>query len=182
VACGCSYIAYLGHLTGNFFAFGPKNDPVLTEATLAYLEAAGVPGSELKSLLPGRHQHHLSSREAAKEVAYLIGTDAGVIEAAEFDAYPETGGRWFPPPVTFSKDQFRELGRTESVRVEAIPPGPFLAGKQTDPELVEKMRRFLLNVHEKHPSAVRSLGFASFHEVPADPTDTLRQMAASATP
>ena len=173
-------ISELADLKGRFFAFGPKDDPVLADATLACLEAAGVPPSELKSLLPGRHQHHISSREAAKEVAYLIGTDAGVIEAAEFDAYADTGGHWFPPPVTFSKDQFRVLGRTEPVRVETIGEGPFLAGKHTDAELVEKMREFLLSAAAKHAAGVTSLGFSAFNDVPDDPTEKIKQLAASA--
>ncbi len=181
VARAGSDITSLSDLKGKFFAFGPLGDPVLATATLAYLEANGVPASELKSILPGQHQHHISSREAAKEVAYLFGTDAGVIEADEFDAYPETGGRWFPPPLTFSKDQFRELGRTEPVKIETIGAGPFLAGKHTDPELVQRMREFLLAANKEHPAALTSLGFSAFRSFEGDPLREIEQLAATAS-
>lgn len=179
VASAKSDLTELANLRGKQFAFGPKGDPVLHHATLAYLESNGVPASELRGLIPGQLQHHLSSREAAKEVAYLVGTSAGVIEAEEFDAYPETGGRWFPPPATFSKDLFRVLGRTEPYKVETMPEGPFLASEHVDAQLAEQMRKLLINLHDEHSAAVYALGFSRFTEVTGDPAAEIKRLAAS---
>jgi ABC-type phosphate/phosphonate transport system substrate-binding protein len=132
-------------------------------------------------LVPGLLQFHHSSREAAKEVAYGM-TGAGVIEAAEFDAYPDTGGKWIPFAETFSKDQFRELGRTPQVREDTMGEGPFVAGDQTDRETVDKVRRFLLSAETDSPQVVRSLGFARFRPAPADPMDEIKRLAKATSP
>ena len=132
VARASSSIKQTADLEGRRFAFGPKNDPVLHQAAADVLAEAGVAVSALKTLIPGQLQFHISSREAAKEVAYgITGTEAGIIEAGEFDDYPETGGRWIPFLETFSKDQFRVLGRTPATRVETMGEGPLIAGQQT---------------------------------------------------
>ena len=157
-----SDIKTLDDLKGRRFAFGPRGDVVLDKAALEFLESSGVPKSELRSLLPGQRQHHLNSHEVANEVAYVIGTDAGVIEADEFDNYPETGGRWLPLAATFSRDQFRELGRTKPIRTAALAAGPVVAGAHADEELIQKTQAFLLSAHSDRPKVTRSLGFARF--------------------
>ena len=183
VARASSSIKQTADLKGGRFAFGPKNDPVLHQAAADVLAEAGVAVSELKTLIPGQLQFHISSREAAKEIAYgITGTEAGVIEAGEFDAYPETGGRWIPFLETFSKDQFRVLGRTPATRVETMGEGPLIAGQQTEPELAEKVRDFLLSAEKEHPEVVRSLGFARFRPAPPDPAGEIQRLAAAATP
>jgi ABC-type phosphate/phosphonate transport system substrate-binding protein len=169
VARAKSSIEKISDLQGKWFAFGPKDDPVLHQATAAFLADAGMPSSEMGTLIPGLPQFHISSREAAKEIAYGLGTEAGVIEAAEFDAYPQTGGRWIPFVETFSKDQFRVLGRTPPTRVDTMAEGPLIASDQTDADLVEKVRDFLLSADTEHPQVVESLGFARFRPAPADP-------------
>lgn len=182
IAKAKSEIQSLGDLKGRRFAFGPKNDAVLHRAALSYLEANGMAASEIKTLLPGQLQHHFSSTEVAKEIAYGVGTDAGVVEAADFDSWPETGGRWFPLPVTFSKDQFNVLGRTPEVVVETIGEGPFLVGDHVDEGIVSAMRTFLLEADTKHRRALDDLGFAKFRAAPADADGEIRKLAAAATP
>jgi len=177
VARAKSSIEGISDLKGKRFAFGPRNDPVLHEATVAYLAESGVAASELKTLIPGQLQFHISSREAAKEVAYGIGTEAGVIEGDEFDAYPSTGGRWIPFAETFSKDQFRVLGRTAATRVDTMGEGPFIAGDRTERELVAKVRDFLLSAEKEHPAVVKSLGFARFRPPPANSTEAIKRLA-----
>jgi len=182
VARANSEITETSDLKGERFAFGPSDDPVLHDATVAYLAEAGVPTSDLKTLIPDQLQFHISSREAAKEVAYGLGTNAGVIEAEEFDAYPASGGRWIPFAETFSKDQFRELGRTPATRIDTIGEGPFVAGKRTDRELVDQVRSFLLAAAQENPRVVRSLGFARFRPAPANPADEIARLAAAESP
>lgn len=181
VANAKSNIDDIQALKGKPFAFGPKDDPVLHQATVAYLAEAGVSTSDLAALIPGCLQFHINSREAAKEVAYGL-TSAGVIEAEEFDAYPATGGRWVPFVETFSRDQFRELGRTPPVREKTMGEGPFVAGAHTDRELAERVRSFLLAAETEHPEVVHSLGFARFRPAPADPNDEIKRLAKAASP
>ncbi len=181
VAKADSGIQTLEDLKGQRFAFGPNGDEVLHKATVALLEESGVPPKELMTLIPGIPQCHISSKEAAKEIAYGIGTSAGVIEAEEFDAYPETGGKWsLFDWYNYSKDQFRELGRTPEVRIETMGAGPFVAGDHTDQELVAAVRGFLLGAREEHPEALHDLGFSRFRAPPADPDDEIKRLAAAA--
>lgn len=176
VANAKSDIDEIADLKGRRFAFGPQRDAVLHEGTVALLADRGVSTSDLATLIPGLLQFHISSREAAKEIAYGL-TNAGVIEADEFDAYPPTGGRWIPFVETFSKDQFRELARTSAVREETMGEGPFLASQRTDRELAQRVRAFLLSAQTEHPQVVRSLGFARFRPAPADPTNEIKRLA-----
>ena len=180
VAKADSDIKTLADLKGRRFAFGPKGDAVLFADTVATLEDAGVGLSDLKFLLPGVPQCHISSDEAAKEVAYVMGTESGVIEAEEYDAYPETGGKWSLFSWTFSKDQFRELGRTPEMRVETIGEGPLVARDGLDEELVASVREFLVTARHEHPEVVHALGFSSFRMPPADPAGEVKRLAASA--
>ncbi|MCP4249074.1 MAG: phosphate/phosphite/phosphonate ABC transporter substrate-binding protein [bacterium] len=189
VARAGSDVDTVADLKGRHFALGPRDDPVLHLAALAYLGEQGVAKEDLRTLLPGQLQFHLSSFEVAKEVVYglakpvaALATEAGVIEAEEFDAYPEKGGRWIPLATTFSKDQFRVLGRTEPHRVDTMAEGPFIAGAQVEPELVEAVRDFLLTAADEHPEAPQSMGFARFRSAPSDPTDEIKRLATAPSP
>ncbi len=162
-----SGITSLATLKDKQFAFGPRHDPVLFFDALRVLDEAGVSPSDIQQEFAitgfeGSLQNHISSREAAKEIVYRPGTPAGVIEAAEYDAYPETGGLWLPILFTFSKDQFVELGRTEVIEMESIPDAVFVASALADKRTTEKIRRLLLSLHERHIEAVHSLGFSKF--------------------
>jgi len=182
VARATSAIQEMSDLKGQFFAFGPQDDPVLFHATVAALKASGVALSDIRTLFPGQQQCHIASRECAKEIIYGLGTEAGVIEAEEFDAYPATGGRWIPLAETFSKDQFRVLGRTEPVEVISLGAGPWVAGGHADPKVVERVREFLLQADRAHPDVLRSLGFARFRAAPGDPSREIRRLAAAQAP
>jgi len=166
VAKADSDIQSIGDLAGQRFAFGPHSDPVLHYAAAAALRAEGVSIDKIqREVLPvvNTLQYHISSAEAAKEVAYGT-TPAGVIDQAEYEAYPETGGRLFP--LKFSKDQFRVLGRTKPVEV-----GPFVASAKADEALVESVREFLLSAGAKRPNVTTSLGIAAFTGVASTSTD-----------
>ncbi len=169
VTAAGSSVQNIGDLKQRRFAFGPKGDAVLDVAAREALLKAGVSEADLaKELLPlpGSLQYHVSSEEAAKEVIYglnlgHLATAAGVIEEAEYMGYAETGGRLLPLP-RFSKDQFRILGRTEPMPVHTVDDGPFVAGKETDPELSATVSKFLLALHETHRAAALDLGVARF--------------------
>lgn len=170
VANAHSSIQSIPEISGRRFAFGPAGDPVLDQAAKETLEAAGLPieaiAKELVSLnketliTVNSLQHHITADETAYEIAYLIGTDAGVIEAGDYEAWPETGGNMLLR--TFSKDQFRILGKTPSVKMETIDDGPFVASRSADPELVDEVTAFLLNAKKDNRKELRSLGLAYF--------------------
>lgn len=169
VARAGSGVKSIADLKGRRFAFGPRGDDIMDRATVEALEAGGVRLADLSREIlpiPGLYQHHISSFEAAKEVAFGLGTDAGVVEAAEFDAYPATGGKlglWGP---RFSKDMFVELGRTREVVTPTIDGGSFIAAHWVSPDLVAAVRRFLLDADECHPQVTRGLGLAQFRPAP----------------
>jgi len=166
VASAKSDIESLSQIKGKRFAFGPKDDPVLAIATLEALQAAGVAKDDIqKELLPvilnpDRLQYHISSHEAAKEIVYGIGTETGVLEASEYDSFPETGGRLIP--IRFAKDQFRILGETETVRSETTLAGPFVASSHADPQTTRKIVEFLSSAHVDRSRALHDLGLAHF--------------------
>ena len=169
VANAKSKIRSLADLKGKRFAFGPRTDPILFYAALEVLDRAGISPSDLRQELvltgfDGSLQNRRSSRMAAKEIAYGVGTDAGVIEAAEYDAYPETGGRWLPLFFSFSKDQFVELARTEAVEAVTLTDATFIAGVCVEPELADKVRAFLTSAHKEKPEVAHALGFSRFRE------------------
>ena len=166
VASAKSDIHHLADIEGKRFAFGPKNDPVLAVAALKALEAAGVAKDDIqKELLPiipniDWLQYHISSQEAAKEIVYGIGTAVGVIEGAEYEAFPETGGRLIP--LRLAKDGFRVLGETETIRSETSLAGPFIASAQADPETTRKVVEFLSTAHTESRKALHDVGLARF--------------------
>ncbi len=152
-------------LKGNRFAFGPTSDPILDTAAKACLAANGVTLDDLKREilpLPGTLQYHVSSFESAKEIVYG-GTPAGVMDAEEFAALPESGGRFTWKGFTFSRDQFHVIGYTEPIAVDTIEDARFVASHTVNPALLEKVRGFLLNIEHKHPAAAEAMGFKGFH-------------------
>jgi len=162
-----SGIKSLADVKNKQFAFGPRHDRVLFFDALRILDEAGVSPSDIQQEFAitgfeGSLQNHISSREAAKEIIYRPGTPAGVIEASEYDAYPDTGGIWLPVLFTFSKDQFVELGRTDVIEMESIPEAVFVAGASADKRTTDKVRRLLLSLHNRNVEAVHSLGFSMF--------------------
>ncbi|NOT00585.1 MAG: PhnD/SsuA/transferrin family substrate-binding protein [Phycisphaerales bacterium] len=156
VASAKSDIQSLGQIAGQRFAFGPRGDPVLHYATVAALESAGVTidGIQRELIPPDAFQYHISSFEAAKEVAFGA-TAVGVIEKSEYDQYADTGGRFFP--LKYSKDQFRVLAEARPVKL-----GPVVASTSTDADLVDTVRGFLLSAKKRSPGVVSSLGIAGF--------------------
>jgi ABC-type phosphate/phosphonate transport system substrate-binding protein len=173
VASAKSDVRSLADIKSRRFAFGPKDDPVLHLGALKTLGTAGVTADDVaKELLPipGTLQFHISSAEAAKEVVYGLNlgglsTAAGVIDESEYMSYPETGGRLLPLP-TFSKDQFSILARTEPVKIETIPNGPFLAGAEADAKMAAAVRDYLVAAEKKDKTALRDLGVSRFEAAP----------------
>ena len=174
VANARSDIRSIPEISGRRFSFGPPGDPVLDLATKEALQAAGLPLEAIaKELLAlnretlitvNAHQHHINADESAYEIAYLIGTDAGVIEASDYQRWPETGGNMLLR--TFSKDQFRVLGKTKTVKVETIEDGPFIASDSADPHLVDQVAAFLLAADRNNPKPLRTLGLDRFKSPP----------------
>lgn len=160
VASAKSDIQAVADITGRRFAFGAPSDPVLHYGATAALAAQGVPRDAIQRELVPIHslQYHISSFEVAKEVVYGT-TPVGVIDKADYDAYPETGGRIFP--LSFSKDQFRVLAQTEPVTL-----GPVVASHAVDPKLAGALREFLASVESKHAAVARSLGIRGFSAEP----------------
>jgi ABC-type phosphate/phosphonate transport system substrate-binding protein len=167
------------------FAFGPKDDVILHRAALETLAEAGISEQDLgRELLPvpGALQHRVSSFEVAKEIVYGLDADAlrtagGVIELADYNTYPDTGGHLLPM-ATVSKDQLRILARTKSVRVMPIVDGPVVASAEADPELVSTVRAFLLEAGEKNRDVLRDLGVQPFCEPSTQPREDLKELAA----
>ncbi len=169
VAKASSSIEHISDIRGKRFAFGPRDDAVLFAGAIEALEAAGVKASELqKELLPipNSFQTHVSSREAAFEVVYGVGTEVGVVDADEYEAYPESGGSFLLR--TFSKADFRILGRTAEVVADTIDEGPFVASLAADPKDVERVRAFLLRAGQENRRALASMGLAGFRHANGD--------------
>jgi len=64
-----------------------------------------------------------------------------------------------------SQDQVRILARTVHV-----PEGPFLASANTPPEMIDKVRGYLLNVAPQRKLILDPLGYSGFAE-PLDPKE-----------
>lgn len=149
------------------FAFGPRMDPVLFYQALEVLDQAGISPSDLRhetvlTGFDGALQNHRSSREAAYSLIYGRNADGAVIEASEFDGYPETGGRWLPVSYTFSKDQFRELARTRVLQSITLSRARWIAAPHVDNGRLEQLRLFLVSAHVRYPEALHALGFGRF--------------------
>lgn len=180
VARVSSSIQSIGDLKGKRFAFGPAGDVVLDLAAKEALRTGGVNPDELqKELLPvpNTFQHHISANESAYEVVYGIGTEAGVIEQADYDAYPQSGGSILLR--TFAKDNFKVLGQTSPVSIDTIPEGPVLAAKHTDDKLVGSVQSFLLSAQKDEPAAMRTLGLSGFHAPQGDVQAEMQRLASA---
>ncbi|MFQ5461191.1 MAG: phosphate/phosphite/phosphonate ABC transporter substrate-binding protein [Phycisphaerae bacterium] len=177
VADATSDIRSLEDLRGRPFAFGPRTDPVLFYKTLEVLDEAGISPSDLRQEIvltgfDGSLQHHRNSRQTAREIVYGLRAQAGVIEAAVFETYPPTGGRWFPLAYTFSKDQFIELARTDPVEAITLPDALFVAAEHVDDALIRRVQEFLVAAHVRAPDALHALGFGRF-SMPPMPRNSL---------
>ena len=180
VADARSDIHSLEDIRGHRFAFGPKGDVVLDEGAKRALEAAGIDLADIeKELLPvpNSYQYHISSREAAFEIAYGLGTPVGVIERSEYEAYPDSGGSFLLR--TFGKDNFRILAETEPVCIKTIPEGPFLASPEADPKLVKRVVDFLMSTSGDTRRAFTAMGLAGFHKPSANIDKEMERLAAN---
>jgi hypothetical protein len=149
------------------FAFGPRTDPILFYKTLEVLDEAGISPSDLKhetvlTGFDGALQNHRTSKLAAYELIYGGNAAAAVVEASEFEAYPDTGGRWLPIGYTFSKDQFRILGRTGVSQSVTIHRARWIAAPHVDNETMVNVRMYLVGAHVVNPPVLHALGFARF--------------------
>jgi len=163
VASAKSDVSSLADIKGRRFAFGPPGDAVLHYGATAALASAGVTYNSIqRELIPlNSLQFHISSFEVAKEVAYGL-TSVGVIDKAEYDSYPDAGGRIFP--TSYSKDQFRVLGQTAAVTL-----GPVVVSNKTDPALADSVKAFLLSVEKDRPAVATALGIQGFTAEPSEP-------------
>jgi len=162
VASAKSDITSIEDLRGKRFAFGPRGDTVLDVAAKEAIVSAGVELSDIRRELlpvPNAFQHHISSREAAFEVVWGFGTNAGVIERDAYDKFPKSGGSLLLR--TFGMDNFRILGETPVLRIDTIPA-------------------FFLNASENHRDQLAALGLAGFNSPPDDVGKELERLVASA--
>lgn len=179
VAAASSPVYALSDLVGQRFAFGPAGDPVFDRGAVEALEKSGVPVDSLKKEMipiPGGRQFHETTRGAARAIVYDFGTYAGVIDEAEYLAMNDMGGRFLPGVFTFSKDQFRILGRTQTLPSYPVARLRFVAATQTDAALIRTVRSFLLSADETHPSAVAALGINRFVSVASTEDDVERRL------
>ncbi len=163
VARADSDVRSIEDIRGRRFAFGPRGDRVLFDAALAALEASGVKPEEIKKEIlpiPNSYQYHISSAEAAFEVVYGLGTEVGVIDAADYEEYPDSGGSFLLR--SFGKDNFRILVRTKEISEETIAEGPFLASAEADPEDVKRVVEFLLARTAKQKRVFAAMGLSGF--------------------
>jgi hypothetical protein len=179
-------IKSLQDIKGRRFSFGPPGDPVLDAAAKETLIEAGVPLDELirewlaldaqTGVTVYSQQYHISSRESAFSIVYGLLTEVGVIEAAEYEAYPETGGSLLLRQ--FAKEDFRVLGRTRVVRMDSLPEGPLLAASDADPQLVENMVAFLLSINATDRGVLLAAGLGGFRAPGADVATEMERLAA----
>ena len=163
VARAESEVQSMEDIRGRRFAFGPRGDKVLFDAALSVLESSGVKAEEIKKEIlpiPNSYQYHISSAEAAFEVVYGLGTDVGVIEASEYEEYPDSGGSFLLR--SFGKDNFRVLARTQEISAETIAKGPFLASAEANPEDVKRVIGFLLTDSGKQKRVFAAMGLSGF--------------------
>ncbi len=151
----------LADLRGRRFHFLPK-DNVLNEAALGALMEAGLTRDELNKGLfgLGLDTSHISSLEVAKSVA-LEDRSAGVIDEADYNAWPESGGSLLL--LLPSRDQVKVIAQT--VRV---PEGPVMVSIHTTPEMRERVSNYLLNVVSGRKAVLDLLGVKGFAP-PIDP-------------
>lgn len=145
-------------LKGTRFHFLPGGNP-LNDAALGVLLEAGVVRADLDRGILGLSLDttHLSSAEVARSVI-LEGRSAGVIDEADYLSWPEVNGVVAVPGLPApSRDMLRVIGETIHV-----PEGPFVASIHTEPELVEQVRNYLLNVLPNRKLVLGSLGIRGF--------------------
>jgi len=188
VARAGSDISTIADLKNKRFAFGPPGDPVLDKAAKSTLEAGGITTNDLQQELVALHgktiltvnnlQHHISANETAFEIAHGIGTQAGVIEASDYESWPDTGGNVLLR--TFSKDQFRILARTDEIPMNTMPAGPVVAAHDADADLVSEVAAFLKNTRHAHRDALMTMGLACFEAPEPDVHQQMQRLVAQA--
>jgi ABC-type phosphate/phosphonate transport system substrate-binding protein len=152
-----SPIQALSEIKNQRFHFLPEGS-VLNDAALGALLEAGVAQAELDKGILGLtlDTRHISSAEVVKSVV-LEGNVAGVIDEADYDKWPKTGGLLLLPVPLPSQDHVRIIARTVNV-----PEGPFLVSTQADPEMVAKVRDYLLNKVSQQKLVVAPLDYRGF--------------------
>ncbi len=151
----------MSELKGVRFHSLQRGDILNEVAVGAMLEAGVQPASIDKGILGLElDTSHISSLEVAKSVAFEDNA-AGVIDEADYNAWPEKGGSLLL--FTPSKDQVRIIGRT--VRV---PEGPFLVSRETPADMREKVTKYMREEINRKKIVLGVLGVNGFADpVPA---------------
>lgn len=156
-----SKLENLAQLSNKRFHFMPAGD-ILNEAALGALLEAGVDRQSIDHGILGLEldTRHINSLEVAKS-AVLEGEAAGVIDEADYNAWPERGGSLLL--LSPSKDQVRVIG--ETVRV---PEGPVLMSTSIPEALQNELREYFMKKAAANPLAMAALGYKGF-AAPIDP-------------
>ncbi len=149
-----SPIKTLSELKGKRFAFGPRNDPILHLAARQVLAREGITEKDIPREIIPPFGHHLNSYECAKAVLFE-GVPAGVVDELEFESWPAKAN--ILTTLSVCQDGFRILGRTDPV-----PEGPFLAGANTDAQLVSRVRELLTAKLKGNTAVLGKLHYSDF--------------------
>jgi ABC-type phosphate/phosphonate transport system substrate-binding protein len=160
VVAADSAIQSVEDLRGKTVAFGPANDSRTHAAALELLAQHGLkPGDLSLELLPlpGSLKHMPNMRAVAQSVMHAS-SDAGFIDAAAWEAFPELAEREDDP----ARGRLRVIAKTSAVPEQLVVGSPKL-----DQAVMEKVRAALLALERAHPEALRPLHVSSY-QVPTD--------------
>lgn len=139
-------IESVANLAAQRVTFGPVDHPRTHIAALALLKANGVSKKDLSLELlpvPGTLRHRDTGAEVARDIVSGA-TAAGFVDAAEWDALPETS-----TDKQVGRDQLRILAETEVVPFRLIIASPTL-----DAKTVVAVRDFFLRAATDHADAL----------------------------
>ena len=140
------------------FHFASRGNPI-NDGARGVLFEAGIGQQDIDHGFfgLGLDTFHINSFEVAKSVV-MEANSAGVIDEADYQSWPDEGGNFLL--LNPSKDQLRIIAKT--VR---IPEGPFIVSVKTNPKLVAKIKRFLLEIApQQETMALAPMGYQGFAE------------------
>lgn len=161
-----SSISKVSDLKGKRFAYGTHNDLLTDYAVRATLRNEGLPPNELVTELlppPIAYDGRLyAGSEAPAKVALpilrgdVIPISAAVIDEVAWMKLPDTGGNVITGPA---KDDLKIIAKTMTV-----PELVVVAGPESDPSEVSRVRQYFLKEASKDPNVCEQLGVKGFTE------------------
>jgi ABC-type phosphate/phosphonate transport system substrate-binding protein len=162
-------------LRGKIVAFGPAGDSRTHLAALELFARHGLKATDLSLELlpvPGSLKH-MSNARAVAQTVMNFSSEAGFIDQADWEEFPEHAERRDDP----ARDRLKVIAETI-----ALPDQLIVASPKLDAATLQKVREILLAADREHPEALAPLHVTAYQAPTAEMLKACALLAEPASP